>query len=94
MNLDIIAFHILSQLSHPTLTSNTLDCGKTSSPKLKILQKKELIQVGEVLIILTGDTYCHIQGLYSALYALRSMQNGKVSCMLILNSDRHLLRDL
>ena len=46
------------------------------------------------MVILTGDSSCNSQGTQIYFYALVSMQHGEVSCLLILNGDRHLLRDL
>ena len=63
-------------------------------PNFKVPLKKESLQVGEVLIILNGDTSCHIKGLHSYVYAILSTQNGKVCCLLIVNDDRHLVREL
>ena len=48
--------------------------------------------MGGVLVLLTGDTSYHSQGLLSDVYALLSMQKGKVSFILILYDDRHLVR--
>ena len=62
-------------------------------PKFKITLQKELLQEGEVMVLLTGDTSCHIQGLHSTVYALFSIQHGKVSFLLKVNIDRHLDRD-
>ena len=72
------------------MTSNPLECEETSMPKFKIPLQKELLQVGEVLVLLTCDTSCHIQGLCSAVYALLRMKYGKVICMLIDNGDKYL----
>ena len=47
-----------------------------------------------ILVIITDDTSCHTQGLSSSVYALVSMQHWKMSCILIVNGDRHLVRDL
>ena len=63
-------------------------------PKSKIQLNKELIQLGEVLFLLYGDTSCHIQGLYSDIYDLIIMQHGKVGFMLIVTGDKHLVREL
>ena len=63
-------------------------------PKSKIQLNKELIQLGEVLFLLYGDTSCHRQGLYSDIYDLVIMQNGKVGFMLIVTGDKHLVREL
>ena len=61
-------------------------------PTFKVTTHKELLQVGKVMVLLNGDTSCHIQGLLSDVNALISMQHGKVSCLLIVNGDRHLVR--
>ena len=63
-------------------------------PKFKIPLNKDLIQLSEVLVLLSGDTSCHIQGLRSAVYDFVSIQHEKVSFMLIVTVDRHLVRDL
>ena len=59
--------------------------------KLKMPLHKEIIRVGGVLVILTGEKFCHSRGLQSALYDLVSMKNGKVSFLLIVNGDRQLV---
>ena len=91
-NLDIVVSYLISHISQPNLTSNPLDYRKTSVPKFKTPLQKELLQVGEVLFLLTGDTSCHIQGLSSAVYAIVSMQHGELSCLLIVNGYCHLVR--
>ena len=63
-------------------------------PKFKIPLHKDLLQLGEVMVILIGDTSCHGQGLRSAVYAIVSMHHGKVHCLLIFNGDMHLVREL
>ena len=65
-------------------------------PNFKILLQKEILQVGEVMVLLTGDTPCHIQGLRSAVYDLVIMLhgNGKVRFLIIVNDDMHLFIDL
>ena len=50
--------------------------------------------MGQVLVLLTGDTSCYIQGLLSAIYALVRMQHGKVTFLLIVIGDRKLVREL
>ena len=50
--------------------------------------------MGEVMVIITGDTYCNSQVILRGLYALVIIQHGKVSFMLIVNSDKHLVRDI
>ena len=50
--------------------------------------------MSEVLVLRTGDISCHIQVTYSNIYALVSMKHEKASCMIIVNDDRHLFRDL
>ena len=37
--------------------------------KFKNPLQKELLQVGGVLVLIAGETPCHIQGLHSAIYA-------------------------
>ena len=63
-------------------------------PKFKSPLQKEILQVGEVLFILTGDTYCHVQRLISSLYSILSMHHEKLGCLLIVNGDRSLVRDI
>ena len=63
-------------------------------PKFKIPLQKDILHVGKFLVLLTGELSCHIQGLHSTVYALVIMQHGKVSCILIVNGDRHLVREL
>ena len=48
----------------------------------------------EVLVLLSGDTSCYIQGLRSAVYYLVRMQHGKVIILLIVNVHRHIVREL
>ena len=48
----------------------------------------------KVLVVLTGDTSCHGQGLCSAVYSLVSMHHGMVGCIFVVNGDMHLLREL
>ena len=93
-NIDVISSHILSQFTHLTLSSNPLDCVETSVPSFKVPLKKELLQVGDFLFLITGDTSCHIQGLRSSVYSILIMRHVKVSCLLILDGDRHLVRYL
>ena len=50
--------------------------------------------MGYVLVLLTGDTSCHIQGLHSTVYYLVGIQYGKVSCMIIVNGDSQRVRDI
>ena len=50
--------------------------------------------MGEVLVLLTGDTSCDIQGLRSSENSIISIQHGKVSCMVIVSVNRHLIRYL
>ena len=92
--IDIFSYHLLSHLAQPTFPSNPLDCGKTSITKFKIKLQKELLQVGEVLLLLAGDISCHNQGPLSDIYDLVHMQHGKVSCLIKVNGDMHLVRDL
>ena len=56
--------------------------------------QKELLQVSEVLILFTGETSYHSQVLRSAIYSLVIIHNGKVGFMLIVNGDRHLIKEL
>ena len=60
--------------------------------KFKIKLQKDITQVGEILILITGDKYCHGQGLCSAIYDLISIQYGKLSFLLIVNGDKRLVR--
>ena len=60
--------------------------------KFKVALQKELLQVDKVLVILTGDTSFHSQGLHSAINDLVIMQHRKVSCILTVNGDMHLFR--
>ena len=46
------------------------------------------------MILIAGDTYCHSQGIRSVLYAPVNMKRVKVSCLLIVNGDRHLVSEL
>ena len=48
----------------------------------------------EVLVLLSGDTSCYIQGLRSAVYYLVRMQHGKFIILLIVNVHRHIVREL
>ena len=48
----------------------------------------------EVLVLLTGEISIHSQGLRIAVYDLVSMKHGKVGFLLIVNGDRHLVRDI
>ena len=57
-------------------------------PKFKMPLRKDLLQVSEIMVLLTGDTSFHGQGLCSALYALLSMQHSKLGCVFIVNFDR------
>ena len=50
--------------------------------------------MGEVVVLLASDRSCHSQGLHSDIYYLLIIQHGEVSCILIVNVDRHLIRDL
>ena len=65
-------------------------------PNFKIIPQNNILQVGEVLVLLTGNTPCHSHGLRSAVYDLVRMLhgNGKVSFLLIANDDMHLVRYL
>ena len=63
-------------------------------PKFKVPFQKEILQVGEVLVLLTGNKACHRKGISSEVYALVSMHHEKVSCMIIFNGDRHLAREI
>ena len=63
-------------------------------PKFKVPLHKDLLQVSKVLVLLNGDTSFHSHGLCSAVYAIVSMQHGKVICLIIVNGDRHLVREL
>ena len=47
--------------------------------------------MGEVLVIITGDTYCHDQGHFSAVYYLVRIHHRKVGCLLIDNGDKNLV---
>ena len=71
-----------------------MDCGETSIPKSKMPLQKELLQVGEVLVLLTDDTSCHGQGICIYVYSIVIMHHGKVGCMLIVNGNMHLVRDI
>ena len=55
---------------------------------------KDFLQVGEVMVILAGDTSYHNKGLRSDIYTIVSIKHGKVSFMLIVNGDRHLFREI
>ena len=50
--------------------------------------------MGETMVLLTGDTPYHGQGLCSSVHALLSMHYGKVSCLFTVDGDRHLVREL
>ena len=50
--------------------------------------------MGEVLVLLSGDTSCYSLVIHSYVYAIVIMQHGKGICLLIVNGDRHLVRDL
>ena len=50
--------------------------------------------MGEIIVLITGDTLCHDQIICSDIYALVSMQYGKVSCLFIVNSYSNLVRDI
>ena len=62
--------------------------------KFKVALQKELLQVDKFLVILTGDTSFHSQGIHISINDLVSMQHEKVSCILTLNGDMHLFREL
>ena len=62
--------------------------------KFKIPLQKELLQVGEIMVIITGDTLCHGQVICSALYALVIMQHQNVSCLFIVNGDNNMIREI
>ena len=57
-------------------------------PKFKVPLQKDILQVGEVMV---GYTSFYIQGIQISIHDLVSMQHGKVGCLLIVNSARHLL---
>ena len=46
------------------------------------------------MVLLAGDIYCYNQVIFSSKYSLISMLHGKLSCLLIVNDDRHLIREL
>ena len=46
--------------------------------KFKIPLQKDILQVGEILILITGDIPCPIQVLFSSAYSLISIQHGKM----------------
>ena len=48
----------------------------------------------EVIVLLSGDKHCHIQVVHNYVYAMVITKNVNVSCLLIVNSDRHLAKDL
>ena len=54
----------------------------------------KLLQLGEVMFLVGGDTSCNIQVLRSDLYALVIMKHWRASCLLTVNGDRHLVREL
>ena len=60
-------------------------------PKFKMPLSKELLQMVEVVFLLSSDTSCHIQVLHSSVYDIIIMHRGKVSCLLIVNCDRYLV---
>ena len=47
-------------------------------PKFKMPLQKKLLQVGEVMVLINGDTCCHGQGIYSDVYVILIMQKGRV----------------
>ena len=63
-------------------------------PNFKVPLHIDLLQVCGVLVIITGDTFCHSQVLHSSVYALVIMKHGKVGCLLIVNVGMPLIRDL
>ena len=63
-------------------------------PKFKVPLQKYIIQVGEVLVLLTSHTSYHGQGIYSAVYDIVSIHHGTVGCLFIVIGDRHLSREL
>ena len=71
-----------------------LGCGETSITKFKIPLYKDLLQVDEIMVLISVDTSYHIQGIRSSVYALVIMHHGKVSFIIIVNSDGHLVREL
>ena len=71
-----------------------MDCEETSTPKFKMPLQKELLQEGEILVLLAGDTSFHVQVLCSDLYTIVNMHHEKVSCMFIVNGDMPLVRDI
>ena len=60
----------------------------------KIPLQKELLQVGDILILLTGDAYCHGQVIFSSVYAILIMYHGNLGCMFIATGYMHLFRDI
>ena len=50
--------------------------------------------MNEVLVLPTGDISCNGQGICSDTYRLVRFQHGKVTCLIIVNVDRQLVRDL
>ena len=42
--------------------------------KFKVPLQKGIIQVGEVLVLLTGEKSCHIQGIHSDVYKIGSLE--------------------
>ena len=50
--------------------------------------------MSEVLFLLTDEKSYHGQELCSAIYSLVSMQHSKMGCLLIVNDNRHLFREL
>ena len=57
-------------------------------------QQDQDSQVDKVLVILTGDTSFRSQRIHSSVNDFVSMQHGKVSCILVVNGDMHLFREL
>ena len=50
--------------------------------------------MGYILVLLIVDTLCHGQVLCSSVYSIVIVYHGKVSCLFIVNGDRHLVRDI
>ena len=62
--------------------------------KFKNPPQEYLLQVCDILVLLTNDTPCHIQVLCSDLYDILSIRHGNLGCFTIVNGDRNLVRDL
>ena len=50
--------------------------------------------MGEVLVLLTGDTSCHSKVLCSAIYYPVKTKHGNMSSLIIVNGDMNLVRDI